>query len=210
MLMRRKPFPIGEKFGRLTVADVGKHNSKRGSYHMICQCDCGKTIEVREDCLTTGNTASCGCLHKESIHKTHGMHKSRTYRIWAGMKQRCSRNYKGKKSHLYAGKGIKFCDRWMSFENFLADMGEAPKGLTIDRINSDGNYEPQNCRWATSKTQGNNTSANKIITYKGETKTLSLWADELSIKANTLNYRLIRGWSVERAFNTPVEKRSYP
>lgn len=197
--MRRKPLPIGKTFGRLTVVSLARHDKTRGAYHFACNCECGGSAVVREDCLTTRNTSSCGCLQPESVPVKHGMHKTRTYRIWAGMKRRCA-DYSAKKSHLYSRKGITVCAEWKDFERFLEDMGESPEGMSIERLDGNKGYFKENCVWATPKEQANNTSANKRITFQGETKTLSLWAESLGIKANTLLYRLRRGWTVERAF----------
>ena len=210
-MSRRKPFPIGERFGRLTVIAVARHDPRRGAYFMTCRCDCGETRDVREDCLTTGNTRSCGCLQPETAkaNAKHGMWRSRTYHIWRGMKRRCAPGYKGKKAHLYAGKGIKVCRRWAdSFEAFLEDMGEAPEGLTIEREDGNKGYEPGNCRWATPREQANNTSRNRLISYLGKAQTVAQWADETGIPRNTLLYRLRRGWTIERALTQPLQKRS--
>lgn len=104
----------------------------------------------------------------------------------------------------YGGRGIKVCERWMDFDNFLADMGERPEGLEIDRKDNDGNYEPGNCRWATIKQQCNNTRYNHKITYNGKTLNLVEWASVLGMKKGTLGNRLKRGWSIERALTTPA------
>jgi len=124
--------------------------------------------------------------------KTHGhccnYKITRTYSIWASMLQRCS-NMNCHKWSRYGGRGIKVCDRWHKFVNFLADMGEKPEGLSIDRIDNDGNYEPGNCRWATPKQQMNNSSKNTMITFDGKTQCLSAWAREIGIKKNNLSYR---------------------
>ncbi len=175
---------------------------------MVSRCDCGAVTEVREDCLKSGNTRSCGCLQPDVAHSlaTHGMWKTRTYRIWNGMKARC-RNKDSKKAHLYAGKGIKVCDRWLSFENFLADMGEAPDGMSIERRNGNGNYEPGNCMWATLKDQANNTTRNRLVTHVGRTQTVAQWAAEIGVDPNTLLYRLRRGWTIEQALS-PTQRNT--
>lgn len=206
-MTRRNPLPIGQRFGCLVVTDVERQDTKRGSYFMSCLCDCGSTTVVREDCLKTGNTRSCGCLQPKSVHKTHGMHRSRTYRIWAGMKRRCKPSCAIHKAHLYYDKGIRVCDRWMSFENFLEDMGEAPSGMTIERIDGNKGYEPSNCKWATLKEQANNTTQNIRLSHGGKVQTIRQWADELGIKENTINYRLRRGWSQEMALTIPVQRK---
>jgi len=197
-MRRRNPFPIGERFGRLVVAEMVRHDVKRGAYFFSCVCDCGKLSVVREDCFRTGNTRSCGCLQPESVHVTHGMHSTRTYRIWAGLVSRC-KNMTGKKAHLYAAKGIRVCKDWLIFDGFLRDMGQAPEGMSIERVDGSGNYEPSNCRWATPKEQANNTSKNRIVSYGERNMTISQWAEETGIKANTLVYRLRRGWAIDRA-----------
>lgn len=173
---RRIPFPIDQRFGRLRVVSVSRHDPRRGSYFRHCLCDSGNAAEVREDCLKTGNTQSCGCLQPESVKALakHGMWNTRTYRIWHGMKSRCNSDPADKKHHLYAGKGIRVCKRWAeSFEAFFADMGEAPPGLSIERKNGNGDYCPENCCWATPKEQANNTSYNIRIKVNGKTQTVA-------------------------------------
>ena len=174
-----------------------------------CICDCGQSRIIEGTGLRAGRNKSCGCASPrfQSVYGlNHRGHEGRTYGIWRGMHSRCV-DHKHKKAHLYAKKGIKVCDRWKDFANFLVDMGEAPIGMSIDRIEGDKSYEPGNCRWATPKQQGNNTTANKILEFDGRSQTLSLWADELGIKANTIVYRLRRGWSVEKALTADVQKK---
>lgn len=130
---------------------------------------------------------------------------SRTYQAWADMKSRCS-NPRQPKFAYYGGRGITVCERWLKFENFLADMGEAPEGLTLDRINNDGNYEPSNCRWATRFEQSNNTRLTSRITFNGATLSRSEWARRLGISSDTLAHRLKRGWPLEKALH-PGDKR---
>lgn len=154
-----------EKFGRLRV--VGDHPNQRGNAQWLCHCDCGTEIVVRACNLKSGHTQSCGCLHSEHSreqslkNRTHGhggrdKKRSITYNSWYNMKARCS-NPKATGYENYGGRGITVCKRWLEFENFLADMGERPDGLTLDRKNNEGNYEPSNCRWATRIEQNNNT-----------------------------------------------------
>ncbi len=130
----------------------------------------------------------------------HGCYKTKTYRSWQAMKMRCyNENHKAYKN--YGGRGIKVCDRWLKFENFLADMGERPEGKTLERIDGDKNYEPSNCKWSDRFEQNNNTSRNSFLTYLGQTKTKAQWAKEYGVKYNNFLHRLRRGWSIERALN---------
>lgn len=134
----------------------------------------------------------------------HGLHGTSEYTIWKGIKDRCfNKNSKFYKN--YGGRGIVVCDRWRnSFAAFLADMGRRPPGgYTIERINNDGDYEPDNCRWATRFDQARNTRANRLLTFRGESKCMAAWAGELGINLQTLSWRINEaGWSVERALST--------
>ena len=156
---------IGQRFGRLIVlAENGQYR-----YHVLwlCVCDCGQFVTVRGNALRTGDTQSCGCFQREEArlkvmlrNAKHGQAvKGKTapeYRVWASMIQRCT-NPNDKSWRYYGGRGIRVCDRWLgSFEDWRADMGARPEGLTLDRIDNDGNYEPSNCRWATWQQQINN------------------------------------------------------
>lgn len=135
----------------------------------------------------------------------HGLSRTRVHRIWLAMKQRCY--LKSINTYArYGAKGIRYCERWESFENFLADMGQPPTDKhTLDRIDSAGDYEPLNCRWATMKEQQNNRSNNRWIEFRGDRRTAAQWAEHLGIGRSTIEARIDRyGWSVERALTTPV------
>lgn len=185
----------GLTFGRLTVAGylgrIGRNNT------WDCVCTCGTRSAVSGGNLNSGHTQSCGCLHKEKLSqasRTHGLTKSAEYRIWAGMKSRCSdgtcRNF-----HRYGGRGITVCERWAnSFEAFFSDMGPKPSNThSIDRKDNDGDYEPGNCRWATPKEQANNTSTNVLLTINGFTKPLSIWANENNLHRSVIVSRVANG-----------------
>jgi len=199
---------IGKRFTRLlVVAEVPKTGHER---RFLCKCDCGKESFVAMSKLKTGKTKSCGCF-KRDVATKHGhtwtngeRNETQVYKAWHGMKQRCY-NANHPNYHCYGGRGIIVCERWLeSFEFFLEDMGNAPSGTSIDRIDNSGNYEPGNCRWATRKEQAENTRRNVLMAYLGRTQLLSQWAHELGIKQNTIVYRLRRGWSHEKALSEPV------
>jgi len=185
----------GLTFGRLTVAGylgrIGANNT------WDCVCICGARSAVNGQNLKSGHTTSCGCFHKERTSQStrkHGASKSIEYRIWSGMKRRCS-NKNEPKFNRYGERGITVCDRWLnSFEAFFSDMGPRPTDKhSIDRIDNNGNYEPGNCRWATDKEQANNTSANILLTINGMTKPLSVWADENGLNRSVIVARVATG-----------------
>ena len=148
---------------------------------------------------------SDGKIHKNRTHGEAFRNTTTEYRIWSGMLAR-TRNSNHRYFGRYGGRGIKVCDRWLKYENFLTDMGRKPSPEhSIDRINNDGDYEPGNCRWATKKEQGNNTSTVRWITYKGETKTLRQWAKHLDMSDAALHYRL-KNMTLFRAFEQPKSK----
>lgn len=137
----------------------------------------------------------------------HGMASTPIYKRWHAMKERCSDKAKGKTRKTYYERGIRVCERWSRFDNFIADMGMPPNAsASIDRIDNDGDYTPSNCRWATRKQQANNTSANRIIEFNGESRTISEWALVIGIKPNTLQYRIKRGIPLNRALVAEMPK----
>ena len=142
------------------------------------------------------------------MFKTHGMTRTPTYRSWSHMVGRC-RNPQNDAWHNYGGRGIQVCARWNSFESFLADMGERPAGMSIDRINNDGNYEPGNCRWATTKQQRMNARTNHMVTFNGKTQSVTEWAKETGIPRNCIYLRLTAlGWSPKEALTKPTRAAS--
>lgn len=175
-----------------------------------CLCDCGIRTTVRSDSLRRGLTASCGCKAIESariLQTTHGLSRSREYRIWRGMIARC-----GSSLPRYGGRGISICEAWRrDFATFLAAMGPAPSAAhSIDRIDNDGNYEPGNCRWATATEQQGNKSNSLFLTRDGVTLCATEWARRHGIGRVTFFKRVRIGWDPERALLTPVRRRACP
>jgi len=192
--MRKIDIPIGTTFGNLVVISEVGEDSK-----YLCRCVCGAEKIVRSGELRYGKTLSCGCLRKKvisNLFSTHGLSKTPTYIIWKSMRKRCLNPGVNDAIHY---QGVTVCERWNSFENFLADMGERPEGMSIDRIDSSGNYEPGNCRWASKKTQAINRSNTRFITFKGRTMCISDWAKSIGISRKGLVRRLDAGWSIDDA-----------
>lgn len=198
----------GQRFGRLIAYGVVGRN-KLGQPIWHCHCDCGNTLDTGWAGLFRGNTTSCRCWSREKAAARcyiHGHHNTPTLNTYKAMTQRCL-NPNNKRWARYGGRGITICDRWKeSFLNFLADMGEKPDGLTLDRIDNNGNYEPGNCRWATKKEQANNKSNVRSVEYQGITKSTKDWCRELNLIYGRVLQRLQAGWSVEDAFFKPSQR----
>jgi len=196
----------GQIFGGLIVVrQYGK--SKDGRILWLCLCDCGKNTVVQGGNLKNGNTKSCGCQEGNLKHR---MSRTKIYQIWNSMIQRCT-NPVDKKYKDYGGRGINVCNHWSNkengFENFLKDVGVPGKGLTLDRIDNDGDYKSNNWRWATHKQQNRNMRRNINILFNNKIQCLKDWAIELNIKYTTLYCRIYKlGWSIERAFKISVKK----
>jgi len=192
---RKKPsISVGDVFGKKTVIEV-RHFDRR--WHGLTRCErCDAETWRPEVDLLRDRASSCACMKSENITllKTeHGMSHTKTHKAWLNMQERCYRE-----SNLsyprYGGRGITVCDRWReSFVSFLEDMGEAPEGYSLDRIDNDGPYSPENCRWADARTQMNNTSVNRLIEFEGETRTVTQWAEKTGIGRTAIHYRLKAG-----------------
>lgn len=202
--MKRKPAAdmSGQRYNRLTVVSrAGVDAHERATW--LCRCDCSNELVVPWFRLRQGHTKSCGCLKAELARArvtTHGKSRSPTHNSWVGMIQRCGYT-KHAEYQRYGGRGIKVCERWKSFENFLADMGERPSGTTIDRIDSDGDYEPANCRWATNSQQASNRRSSILIERDGRTQTVRAWCSELGINPDVIYGRLRRGAPKDGVFD---------
>lgn len=204
------------KFGRLTpLKCIGITN---GRMTWECRCDCGNIVNVIQKHLSSGNTKSCGCFQKDSLalaRKTHGKSKGRLYDLYIKMKCRC-KNPNEKTYKWYGGKGIGICKEWdedfLKFEKWMLDNGydeTLPKGVqTIDRIDSNGNYCPENCRLITIQEQQRNKCSNKRYEYNGEKHMLSEWAEILNIEYDLLKARVQdRGWTIQQAIESPKNSK---
>ena len=200
----------GQKFGRLTVIERDnekKGNGKKPKVCWKCICECGNEVSVDGDSLRRGNTTSCGCYGKEQRLKAntkHGLSGTRIKRIYYNMLSRCyNENFPKFKNH--GGRGIKVCDEWLgengfiNFVNWAMSNGYDEK-LTLDRINNDGDYSPDNCRWANEEIQHKNRRITLYIEYNGEKKTVQEWSKELGISKNTIYGRYFRGYPPEIIF----------
>jgi len=194
----------GRRFGKLEVISLD-HINKNGSY-WLCQCECENTHVASAHCLKTGHTTSCGCLY----YSARGHSKERLYTTWKDMLRRCG-NPKCKSYSNYGGRGITVCEEWkadyLNFKAWSLSSGYRDT-LTIDRINSSGNYEPLNCQWATMKMQENNTRNNRIVSYNNETHTVAEWAEIIGISYATISGRLNRSWTMDRISKTSQQKRT--
>ena len=198
---------IGGKYGNMTVLNLVEERSSNCSFQALCRCDCGIEKVAALNYLLSGATKSCGCLggipnRKKQI--THGHWQKGAYNSWANAKRRCN-NPKNPRYHQYGGRGIKVCSRWDTFEQFLADMGERPTSKhSLDRINVDGDYSPENCRWATNVEQCNNTRRNVYLVLDGKRKTAADWSRSYGINYMAIAGRIKLGWTVRDTLTVPV------
>lgn len=203
-----KTVPVGVRFGRLTILAIGKPPGTY-VYTAVCRCDCGTgPLKVRIQALVSGHTIGCGCARGAHL-RTHGLSRHPLYNVWIHMIKRCS-DPKNAAFQNYGGRGIRVCERWSKFENFFADMERAYRpGLTIDREDNDGDYEPSNCRWANDVQQSENRRVAISLTFDGRTQSLKAWAKELSFNYSTLRNRVqLYGWPAERALTTAAATQS--
>lgn len=191
---------VNHRFGKWTALSYVSLQNGRGKWR--CKCSCGTERLIWGNDLTHGRTTNCGC-----VRRLHGMTASREFETWTSMRKRCFRkandNYKN-----YGGRGITICKRWRnSFANFYADMGPKPPNAQLDRINNDGHYSPENCRWVTPKQNANNRCDNRRITHNGQTKTLAEWSASLGGHNHLVGLRLKQGWPIDDAVTLPSNRR---
>lgn len=209
--VNKKENLIGKQFGELTVIAMGKdipNTYGRPISTWVCKCSCGKTVTVRGVQLRSGKTKSCGHLRSIKaieLHTIHGKRHERIYSIWKSMNTRC----RDMGNELYGGRGITVCSEWkkdfQSFYDWAMENGYSDK-LKIDRIDVNGNYCPENCRWATDKEQARNTRYNRMYEYNGETKCLAEWCEEFGIIYNTAFSRIVRGATTIDDICRPVRR----
>lgn len=214
---------VGQRFGRWVV--LRESHRKPNQLYFLCRCDCGAEKAVERGNLRDGRSTSCGCWNRESASARSTKHghagyaykrrPSSTYQIWSGMLKRCT-NQNCAAYPRYGGRGISVCERWRKFENFLADMGERPAGLTLERKDNDRGYEPENCKWATRREQSLNQRPRRkhgkfLVTVNGITAPLSVLAEKHGIRYATAFYRIKRhGWTPQDALTKPtIRTRSY-
>lgn len=220
-MSRTEKIKIGDKFSKLTVVGfVGVNKHKKRVW--LCKCDCGNLVKVVSGHLLDYHSTSCGCTRlQNSIKATkisntkHGMKGTKEYHAWSEMKQRCT-NQNAQQYKNYGARGIKVCDRWLqNFENFYADMGKAPDGLSIDRIDVNGDYCPENCRWADNETQQYNRRDTVKITFNGITENLMYWSKKTGLSTRTLyerlrcNKKIKIPWSIEKILTTPTRRKCH-
>lgn len=208
----------GKSFGRLTVIERGENDS-HGTARWVCQCLCGNIKLIRGDKLRNGEVVSCGCYQSEcrisderkrKISQSkikHGISNTKLYYVYNNMVRRCY-DLNNAKYKNYGKRGISVCDEWLNDKNTFFDWALSngySVGLTLDRIDVNGNYCPSNCRWVSQKVQANNKTNNITLTYLNETKTISEWAEEIGISSNTLWSRKHNGWSDEKILSTPLQ-----
>lgn len=191
----------GRVYGQLTVVRLFEVLKPKCVTRWLCRCDCGREKIVRGSNLHSGQVSSCGCWKR-------GLTKTPTYSSWSSMKSRCL-NPRNTNYPMYGGRGVRICDRWLeSFDNFFADMGERPSlDHSIDRIDVDGHYEPNNCRWADRSTQRRNQRSGRRgykIEFQGRCMTVRAWAVAIGLSERALGHRLRAGWPVDAALTKPA------
>lgn len=194
----------GQRFNRLTAIRIAGHGHD-GRLLWLVLCDCGKMCKADTAALTGNHKKSCGCLRRSK----NGTTRTPMYSIWKKMHSRCS-DPSDQAYPDYGGRGIYVCERWATFENFRADMGIRPAGLSIERKDNSLGYSPDNCKWASPTEQARNRRSNTIISFRGESLPLCAWGDRVGIKASIISRRLIKGWPIDSAMSlTPDRSKRF-
>jgi|CXWL01.1.fsa_nt_gi hypothetical protein len=207
-----KPIDVsGQTFHRLTVIEIDSRN-KYGHVMWRCKCICGKIVIASGILIRRGGVKSCGCWRREGKSKgnwKHGTAKEKWYSVWHGMMDRCyNPNHPAYKN--YGKRGIKVCFRWHDPRTFFKDMGYKPEpGLSIERVDNNLGYSPENCRWSTFMEQGKNRRNNHLIAYNSEVRHLSEWARIYHLSNSTLSYRIKSNWTIKRALNEPIRNNGH-
>jgi len=197
---------INKRFGRLLVLSKSEIRTKDNRTQWNCVCSCGNKVLAENRTLTSGKKKSCGCLKLDSSlknikgvsNKTHNMSRTRIYKIWNALVQRC-KTKSNQRYSSYGGRGITVCQEWYKFENFYRDMKNSYKdNLTIDRIDNNKSYYKENCKWSSQKEQANNRSNNHILEHKGEKRNITQWSEKLGIPRKTIYWRIKKGWDIDR------------
>lgn len=194
----------GKHFGAWVV--LARAGSRNTFVYWLCRCDCGTVSELSGGALRGGKTKSCGCKKEEGRQAAltgHRETRTPTWNSWLSMRHRCS-NQNDPSYPRYGGRGIRVCERWENYENFVADMGHRPDGTTLDRVDNSGNYEPGNCRWATGSEQSRNRRSTRTLTHEGVTLPLVEWAKRTGIARTAITERIRRGWTVSAALTRPT------
>lgn len=196
--MRPQRELAGRRFGKV-VALQRAHLDNQRRLKWLCECDCGATLAVREEVLVKGRRTSCTSCAVSATNTTHGQSRTPLYERWRAMLQRTG-NPNNPEYVNYGGRGIGVCERWMSFAYFATDMAATfSPDLMLDRIDVNGGYEPNNCRWTTNREQQRNKRTNHVVAWRGRSMVVQDWGELLGIKPNTIIHRLRRGWTIERA-----------
>jgi len=210
---RNKIDLTGSEFGMLVVLrfhETRRFPSGGSTPYWWCKCACGREVSLPSQGLRKGISTSCGCQKGELISAKKTRHgqcrtgkRTREHTTWSSMIARCT-DRSDKRYVDYGGRGIKVCERWFVFENFFADMGVSPSPKhTVERIDTNGNYDPLNCRWATRKEQSLNRRSNRLVQYNGERKPVAAWVAQLGLNEELVRSRLRLGWSFQDAVDTP-------
>lgn len=197
----------GKRFGRLVGIQRVENLPPYGQARWLFRCDCGMEKVIFGYTAVHGLVVSCGCYSRENPSRfSHGKVGTPEYRSWCAMRQRCNTKTDGA-YHLYGARGIKVCARWNKFENFYADMGKRPEGMTLDRKNNEGPYSPENCRWANQKQQVRNRRTTAFYTYKGSRLPLQEWAEIFKLTYQHVWIRYKNGWRGEKLFSPSRQTR---